>query len=68
MQALMAATGRAAECMGLQDEIGTIEPGKMADLILVEGDPLEDVSILEKGSAVVFVMKGGTVHVDKRSA
>ena len=68
MQALIAATGRAAECMGLEEEIGTIEPGKMADMILVDGDPLEDVSILERGSAVVFVMKGGTIHVDKRSA
>ena len=68
MQALIAATGRAAECMGLEEEIGTIEPGKMADMILVDGDPLEDISILERGSAVVFVMKGGTIHVDRRSA
>lgn len=66
MQALEAATGRAAECVGLEKEVGTIEEGKKADLILVEGDPLEDVSILERGRAVVFVMKGGTVYMDRR--
>ncbi len=66
MQALEAATVRAAECMGLEVEVGTIEEGKKADLVLVEGDPLQDVSILERGKAVVFVMKGGTVYMDRR--
>src|SRR5437879_3529745 len=45
MEALQAATSRAAECLALEQEIGTIEKGKWADLIVVDGDPLRDVSI-----------------------
>ncbi len=67
MQAIVAATGHAAECLGLQDEIGTIAEGKKADLILVDGDPLRDVSILEWGKGVKFVMKGGMVYKDESS-
>ena len=44
--------------MGWQDRVGTIEAGKFADLIAVEGDPLQDISELER---VKFVMKGGRV-------
>lgn len=68
MQAIVSATGRAAECLGLQDEIGTVEVGKKADLVLVNGDPLADITILEQGRAVSFVMKDGVVHLDRRSA
>ena len=49
------------------DKIGTVEPGKRADLILVDGDPLTDVTILEEGRAVVLVMKDGQVYADRRS-
>jgi imidazolonepropionase-like amidohydrolase len=58
MQAIQAATVNAAELLGWKDRIGTIEPGKYADLIAVSGDPLSDVKVLEK---VGFVMKGGEV-------
>jgi imidazolonepropionase-like amidohydrolase len=44
--------------MGWQDHIGTIEPGKFADIIAVSGDPLADITELER---VRFVMKGGEV-------
>ena len=44
MQAIIAATGHAAQCIGLDKEIGTIEGGKNADLVLVDGDPSRDVS------------------------
>jgi imidazolonepropionase-like amidohydrolase len=67
MQAIQAATGRAAEAIGLASEIGTIIAGKQADLILVQGNPLEDVTMLERGKAVEFVMKGGTVYLDRRA-
>ena len=66
-QAIAAATGLAAQCLGLQQEIGTIAPGKKADLILVEGDPLRDVTILEEGRGIKLVMKGGSVYVDRLS-
>ncbi|MQF69107.1 amidohydrolase family protein [SAR202 cluster bacterium AD-804-J14_MRT_500m] len=66
MEAIVAATGNAAACLGLQDTVGTIEPGKTADIILVSGNPLKDISILEWGVSTQLVMKGGSVVVDRR--
>jgi imidazolonepropionase-like amidohydrolase len=57
-QALHSATSSAAELLGMQDKLGTIEAGKLADIVAVAGDPLADVTALEK---VDFVMKGGAV-------
>jgi imidazolonepropionase-like amidohydrolase len=57
-QAIRSATSSAAELLGWSDQVGTIEPGKYADIVAVTGDPLADVTALEK---VDFVMKGGTV-------
>lgn len=57
-QALLAATVTAADLLGLADKIGTLEPGKLADLVAVPGDPLQDIRQTEK---VTFVMKGGRV-------
>jgi imidazolonepropionase-like amidohydrolase len=59
MQAIRSATSVAAELMGMQDHVGTVEPGKFADIVAVSGDPLGDVTVLEK---VDFVMKGGEVQ------
>ncbi|MBZ5648408.1 MAG: amidohydrolase family protein [Acidobacteriia bacterium] len=59
MQAIRSATMDAAELMGWQDQVGTIEPGKFADIVAVPGDPLKDVTALEH---VNFVMKGGVVY------
>jgi imidazolonepropionase-like amidohydrolase len=53
-----AATSSAAELLGLQDRVGTLEPGKLADIIAVPGNPLENITALEH---VTFVMKGGVV-------
>lgn len=55
---LRAATVNAAELLGWQDRVGAIEPGKFADVIAVSGDPLKDITELER---VQFVMKGGEV-------
>jgi imidazolonepropionase-like amidohydrolase len=57
-QAIKAATVNNAELLGLASEIGTIEPGKSADIIAVAGDPLADVRVLK---AVAFVMARGDV-------
>jgi imidazolonepropionase-like amidohydrolase len=64
-QAIRAATFDAAQLMGWQDRIGTIEAGKLADLIAVEGDPIKDITELER---VKFVMKGGAVVKNKPGA
>jgi imidazolonepropionase-like amidohydrolase len=58
LQSIQAATINAADLLGWADKVGAIEPGKWADLIAVDGDPLEDVTRLEQ---VKFVMKGGAV-------
>src|SRR5213075_2905973 len=56
MAAITSATSLAAESLGLGDRVGTIAPGYEADLIAVDGDPLQDITALER---VSFVMKGG---------
>ena len=61
----MAATANGAASLQMEDKIGTLEVGKLADIIAVEGDPLEDITAMSK---VSFVMVGGknfsdlTVH------
>jgi len=59
MQALQAATSLAAECLALEPEIGTIEKGKWADLVVVDGDPLRDVRILQDPARIKQVWKAG---------
>ena len=66
MQAIAAATQTAAECVGAGDTLGSIALGKTADLILVDGNPLDDISILERGKAIRYVMKGGETFLDRR--
>ena len=59
MQAIQAATSNAADLLGHANEVGSIKTGKYADLIAVSGDPLKDISLLER---VEFVMKEGKVY------
>ncbi len=67
MQALQAGTGWAAECLGLEQDIGTIEAGKLADLVVVEGNPLQDITILQALERIKLVLQGGEVRVDRRA-
>lgn len=62
-QVIQAATRTAAEHLGRGDDLGTLETGKLADLIIVEGDPLENISVLR---TPWVVMKDGQVVVDNR--
>jgi imidazolonepropionase-like amidohydrolase len=59
MHAIISATRVSAEAIGWSDRVGSIQPGKLADLIAVSGDPLKDITELER---VKFVMKGGVVY------
>jgi imidazolonepropionase-like amidohydrolase len=61
MAAIVSATSLATECLGLQDRTGVIAAGMDADLIAVDGDPLQDIHALQR---VVFVMKGGKIYKD----
>jgi imidazolonepropionase-like amidohydrolase len=58
LQSIQSATINAADLLGWPDKVGAVEPGKWADIIAVDGDPLQDVTTLER---VKFVMKGGAV-------
>ncbi len=61
MQAIQAATSKAAEMLGHSGELGVIAPGALADVVAVDGDPLKDVKVLER---VRFVMKDGKIYRD----
>jgi imidazolonepropionase-like amidohydrolase len=61
LDALRAATINGAELTGRDKDIGSIDPGKFADMVAVEGDPLANITVMEK---VVFVMKGGEVYAN----
>ena len=65
MQALQAATGWAAECLGQEDELGTIAPGKLADLVVVNGDPLVDIALLRDPAHIALVIKDGEIAADR---
>jgi imidazolonepropionase-like amidohydrolase len=62
MEALRSATVYAAELLGVTDILGAVEKGKRADIVAVDGDPLKDISVMEK---MVFVMKDGVVYKSK---
>jgi imidazolonepropionase-like amidohydrolase len=62
MQAIKSGTSLAAELLGQQDNFGTVAPGRLADLVAVAGDPLQDITELQR---VRFVMKGGTVYLSQ---
>jgi len=59
MESLISATSTNAELFGMQDDIGTVEAGKLADLLVVDGDPLENIAVFQKPSNLRLIMKGG---------
>jgi imidazolonepropionase-like amidohydrolase len=65
MEAIMAATKRAAEALGREDELGTIEEGKLADIVIVKGDPLKDIKVLQNKENIQKVIKDGKIEVDR---
>ncbi|SEQ61122.1 metal-dependent hydrolase family protein [Piscibacillus halophilus] len=64
MDAIVATTKTAAECLGWVDQIGTIEEGKMADVVVVKGNPLENIYSLADNDQIQYVIKDGQVEKD----
>ncbi len=65
MQAIVAATKTSSEVCRIDDKVGTIEPGKLADLLVVDGDPLDDITILQDKSRLLLIIKEGQRYVDR---
>jgi imidazolonepropionase-like amidohydrolase len=65
-EAIQTATRNAAAALGLERALGTVEPGKLADLVAVRGNPLQDITILQDPEAILLVMKDGVTQVDRR--
>ena len=61
-ETLVAATRMGGEIMGMADELGQVKPGYLADLLLVDGDPLTDVKRLQDRDALLVIMKDGRLH------
>jgi len=69
MVAIVSATRTNAELLGLDDRIGTVETGKLADMIVVDGNPLEDIGLFEHGlEKVVLVMTEGRIQKNRLHA
>jgi imidazolonepropionase-like amidohydrolase len=68
LEAIATATCNAAQAIGLGTQIGTIENGKLADLIAVRGNPADDVRTLQDPGNIALVMKEGRVYVDRLAA
>ncbi|MFI7294866.1 amidohydrolase family protein [Streptomyces sp. NPDC050121] len=64
METLLAATKLGGEIMRMPDELGQIRPGFLADMILVDGDPLQDITVLQNRDNISAIMKGGSFHKD----
>jgi imidazolonepropionase-like amidohydrolase len=65
--ALLTATRNAAEALGAGDRLGTLEPGKLADLLIVDGEPDQDVRVLQDPTRLLVVMQEGRLVVDRRA-
>ncbi len=64
MQALIASTKTASEAIHSDADVGTLEVGKLADLLVVDGDPLSDIGLLADKSRLLLIMQGGRAHKD----
>jgi imidazolonepropionase-like amidohydrolase len=61
MEAIVATTGNTAYAMGLEDDLGVLQPGKLADVIILKSDPLADIRVLQGGQHLAMVIKDGKV-------
>jgi imidazolonepropionase-like amidohydrolase len=66
MEAIMSATINAARAIKLDKQLGTVEAGKLADIIAVKGDPLKNIRVFQEKKNIELVMKEGRVYADRR--
>jgi len=66
MDAIMTTTKNAAAALGMEEDLGTLEKGKIADIVVVDGDPLRNIKILQDRKKVAMVFKEGRLLVDRR--
>ncbi len=66
MEAILTTTRNAAIAIGRGHDLGTLEAGKLADVVIVDGDPIADIKVLQERERIVTVMKEGDVYVDRR--
>ena len=66
MDAIVTATRNAAKAVRLDHELGTLETGKIADIVAVHGDPLADIRILQERNRIQLVLKEGKIYIDRR--
>jgi len=66
MEAIVATTKTAAECLGWQEQVGTVQVGKLADIVIVKTNPLQDIRALENKDNIILVMKDGKTVKDLR--
>jgi imidazolonepropionase-like amidohydrolase len=59
---LVSATRTNAEIFKMESDIGSIEPGKYADLLVLKGNPLKDLHLFQNGDNLLMIMKGGVAH------
>jgi imidazolonepropionase-like amidohydrolase len=67
MEAILTTTRNAAHAIKMEKDLGTIEVGKLADIIAVKGDPLKDIRVLQEKKNIQIVMKEGRVYADRRA-
>ena len=65
LEAMACCSTIGAECVWLQDKVGTLEKGKLADILLVDGNPLKDIKLFASKENIRLVMKGGRVEVNR---
>jgi imidazolonepropionase-like amidohydrolase len=67
-EAIVSATRNTAEALGVGERLGTLEPGKLADCIVIEPDPMADISVLTSQESIALVVKEGRVEIDRLPA
>jgi imidazolonepropionase-like amidohydrolase len=65
LDAILVSTRDAARALRMEDTLGTIEKGKLADIIVIDGDPLEDISVLQEKEKISLVMKEGAIYLNR---